>query len=785
MPTTATLDEIYKLIYGDIRDPFTVLGAHELTFDKKKIVSIRAYLPDVESAFVLDTENNKEYPMEKIHPDGYYERFFLDREKIFAYKLKTLEEGGNIRIFHDPYNFLPVISEDDLFLFNEGNLHHAYNKLGAHIIDQGGVKGVHFAVWAPTARRVSVVGDFNNWDGRHHMMRDRGSSGVWEIFIPELAEGTLYKYEIYTQRKQVILKADPYAFCTELVPKTASYVYNIEGYEWEDKEWMKKRKKKNLHEEPMFIYEVHLGSWMRIPEEKNRPLSYRELAHKLVEYVTEMGFTHIELLPIAEHPFGGSWGYQVSGYFSPTRRFGTPRDFMYFVDYCHQHNIGVILDWVPAHFPKDAYALAWFDGTGLYEHADPRKGEHQDWGTLIFNFGRNEVRNFLLSNALFWLEKYHIDGLRIDAVASMLYLDYSRKPGQWIPNKYGGKENLEAIDFLKKLNEIMHQYYPGICMIAEESTAWPRVSAPVYLGGLGFGFKWNMGWMNDTLSYMSKDSIHKKFHQNTLTFSILYAFSENFVLPLSHDEVVHGKGSLIAKMPGDVWQKFANLRLLYGLMVGQPGKKLLFMGGEFGQWREWNHDTSLDWHLLHYDAHNALHTFMQDLLRLYRSEPSLYEVDFHHTGFEWIDFSDWEKSIISFVRKDKTGRKLLLFVCNFTPVPRGNYRIGVPAPGFYQEILNSDSERYWGSNIGNAGGVWAEPVPFHDRPYTIDLRIPPLAVLVFKFELPEPEPEPETETEKAGEASGESAEEVSDVEAGMPGAPSGKDAKKSKGTKKK
>lgn len=749
MATTAILDDIYRIIYADIKDPFSVLGMHEILHDKKKIVSVRAYLPEISSAFIIDQADKKEYEMEKVHPQGFFERIFLDREKTFSYKVKTIDADGKVSIFTDPYCFMPIISESDLYLLNEGNFHYAYEKLGAHPMNIGGVDGILFAVWAPTARRVSVVGGFNDWDGKRHMMRMRGSSGVWELFIPDLKCGTLYKFEIYTARGNLILKMDPYAFCTELVPNTASFVYNIEGYKWNDAKWIDQRKNTNYHEKPVFIYEVHLGSWMRVPEEKNRPLTYRELAHRLVDYVKEMGYTHIELLPIAEHPFGGSWGYQVSGYFSPTSRFGEPKDFMYFVDHCHKNGIGVILDWVPAHFPKDAHALAWFDGTGLYEHADPRKGEHQDWGTLIFNFGRNEVRNFLLSNALFWLKKYHIDGLRIDAVASMLYLDYSRKPGQWIPNKYGGKENLEAIDFLKQLNEVVHQYCPGIMMIAEESTAWPRVSAPVYLGGLGFGFKWNMGWMNDTLSYMSKDPIFRKFHQNTLTFSILYAFSENFVLPLSHDEVVYGKGSLLGKMPGDVWDKFANLRLLYGFMVGQPGKKLIFMGGEFGQWKEWNHDTSLDWHLLNYEPHQKMHAYMHDLLHLYQNEPSLYEQDFHHTGFEWIDFNDAPNSIVSFMRKDKSERKILIFICNFTPVARTNYRVGVPYSGFYNEIFNSDSSMYWGTNIGNSGGVWADEIEFHHRPHTINIRIPPLGVIVFKFELPPPEViEPELVEEK-------------------------------------
>lgn len=626
-----------------------------------------------------------------------------------------------------------VLTDFDLHLIGEGSHYKKYEKLGAHVMEINGIKGVHFAVWAPNAKRVSVIGDFNNWDGRRHPMQVLGSSGVWEIFIPGLDEGELYKFEIKSKfHNYIAVKVDPYAFYFEVRPKSASIVYNINKYQWNDSTWMEMRAKKNWFESQVSIYEVHPGSWMRVPEEGNRWLTYRELADKLVKYVKEMGYTHIELLPVTEHPLDASWGYQTIGYFAPTSRFGTPEDFMHLIDQCHQNNIGVILDWAPAHFPRDAHGLGFFDGTCLYEHEDPRKGEHRDWGTLIFNYGRNEVRNLLISNALFWFEKYHVDGLRVDAVASMLYLDYSRKEGDWIPNIFGGRENLEAIDFLKKFNEIAHEYHPGILTIAEESTAWPGVSRPTYLGGLGFSMKWNMGWMNDMLEYISKDPVHRKYHHSDLTFSLLYAFTENFILGLSHDEVVHGKRSMLSKMPGDMWQKFANLRLFYGFMYGHPGKKLLFMGGEFGQWDEWNHDRSIDWHLLQYEPHWRLQKYVKDLNHLYRSEPALYEVDFNYWGFEWIDFRDSEQSIISFIRRSKAPDDFLIFVCNFTPLPRFNYRMGVPKSGFYKEILNSDSSEYWGSNLGNSGGVPAEEIPWHGRPYSMNITLPPLATIVFK-----------------------------------------------------
>ena len=634
------------------------------------------------------------------------------------------------------YQFPQILTEFDLHLIGEGTHYKNYEKLGAHVREVKGVNGVHFAVWAPNAEAVCVIGDFNKWDGNSHKMRMLGSSGIWEIFIPGLSEGEIYKFNIKSKSGEVLEKADPYAFSSEIRPKSASIVYDIDKYTWNDAKWLSEREHHNALDAPISMYEVHLGSWMRVPEDGNRYLTYRELAKKLAEYVKEMGYTHVQLMPVTEYPLDASWGYQTIGYFAPTSRFGKPEEFMYFVDYMHQNGIGIILDWVPAHFPKDGHGLARFDGTCLYEHADPRKGEHQDWGTLIFNYGRNEVRNFLLSNALFWLDKYHIDGLRVDAVASMIYLDYSRQSGEWIPNQYGGNENLEAIDFLKRFNEVVHSTHPGVLTIAEESTAWTGVSRPTYLGGLGFSLKWNMGWMNDTLRYFSKDPIHRKYEHDNLTFSLLYAFTENFILVLSHDEVVHGKRSLLDKMPGDIPQRFANLRALYGYMYGHPGKKLLFMGGEIGQWWEWNHDESVHWHLLQHESHQGLQRYVRDLNRLYQSEPALYEVDFDYHGFEWIDFRDAEGSIISFVRRGKDPENFLVFVYNFTPVARMGYRVGVPKGGFYKEVMNSDSWSYWGGNMGNFGGIWANEMPWHGRAASLSLTIPPLSMVVMKPIIP-------------------------------------------------
>ena len=633
------------------------------------------------------------------------------------------------RVIHN----VSLLTDFDVHLFREGNHFKLYDKLGSHLMDVDGVKGAYFAVWAPNAERVSVTGDFNGWNKESHLLKPReDSSGLWEGFIPGIKKGAIYKYHIVSRHYGYrVDKGDLFAFHWETPPKTASIVWDL-NYEWNDSKWMANRHKFNSLDAPYSIYEVHLGSWRRVPEEGNRFLNYREIAHYLADYVKEMGFTHVELLPIMEHPFYGSWGYQTVGYFAPTSRYGTPQDFMYFVDYLHQNGIGVILDWVPSHFPSDEHGLAYFDGTYLFEHSDPKKGYHPEWNSYIFNYGRNEVRNFLISSALFWLDKYHIDGLRVDAVASMLYLDYARVEGEWIPNKYGGNGNLEAMSFLKRFNEAVYEAFPDVQTMAEESTAWPMVSKPTSVGGLGFGMKWNMGWMHDTLKYFSNDSIYRKYHHDQLTFSIWYSFSENFVLPLSHDEVVHGKGALVGKMPGDERQRYANLRLLFGYMYGHPGKKLLFMGGEFGQWKEWNHDESLEWHGLQYTTHNGLRKWVRDLNHFYRIEPALYELDFSMNGFEWIDFYDWEDSVISFIRKGRHTNDIILVVCNFTPIPRYNYRVGVPRGGFWKEVLNSDSELYGGSNMGNSGGVEAAWVPSHGRSHSLFLTLPPLGVLFFK-----------------------------------------------------
>ncbi len=624
------------------------------------------------------------------------------------------------------------LTEDDLYLFNEGTDYRIYEKLGAHPLTVNGQPGTYFAVWAPDAKQVSVIGDFNGWDRVANLLQPRGQSGIWEGFIPGVGKGTLYKYHNISRHRGLKKeKADPLAIYNEISPKTASIVWDLE-YSWEDQEWLAKRGNHNALDKPMSIYEVHLGSWQRVPKEGHRSLTYRELALQLTDYVLQMGFTHVEFLPVMEHPFFGSWGYQTTGYFAPTSRYGTPQDFMYLIDCLHQHGIGVILDWVPSHFPSDDHGLGLFDGTHLYEHADPRKGFHPDWKSYIFNYGRAEVQSFLISSALFWLEKYHVDGLRVDAVASMLYLDYSRKDGEWIPNKYGGRENLEAIAFLRRLNEAIYKSYPDVQTIAEESTAWPMVSRPTYLGGLGFGLKWDMGWMHDTLQYMSRDPIYRKYHHNGLTFRMLYAFHENFVLPLSHDEVVHGKGSLIGKMPGDDWQKFANLRLLLGYMYAQPGKKLLFMGAELGQWREWDHDGSPDWHFLEYQRHAEVQKWVKALNQLYRTEPALYELDCDPTGFEWIDASDALQSVITFMRRGKSTDDILLVICNFTPSTHFTYRVGVPRGGVWKELLNSDAAEYGGSGQDNPRSLRAGKIPAHGHPYSLEIRLPPLAVVYFR-----------------------------------------------------
>ena len=624
-----------------------------------------------------------------------------------------------------------VFSDFDLHLFGEGHHFRIYELLGAHAKNLGGKLGTHFAVWAPNAKSVSVVGDFNHWDPKRQPMQKRGSSGIWESFIPDVAAGTLYKFAIEDQQGHWVEKCDPYGFWAEVPPRNASISFDL-AFDWQDNDWMQRRSQVDALSQPISVYEVHLGSWMHAPGNPNGWMSYRELAHRLVDYALEMGFTHLELMPVSEHPFTGSWGYQTVGYFSATSRYGSPHDLMYFINHCHRNGIGVIIDWVPAHFPKDAHGLAQFDGTALYEHADPRQGEHPDWDTLIFNYGRNEVRNFLVSNALFWLDKYHVDGLRVDAVASMLYLDYSREDGQWIPNRFGGRENLEAIEFIKQFNEQVHQSFPGALTIAEESTAWGGVSRPTHSGGLGFSIKWNMGWMNDTLSYIRHEPIHRKYHHDKLTFSLIYAFTENFMMPFSHDEVVHGKRALLDQMPGDLWQKFANLRLLYAYQWTHPGKKLLFMGNEIGQWHEWNCDGQLQWHLLEQDTHAGLRQCVRDLNRIYREQPALYQLDFSGNGFEWIDCHNPDDSVLAYLRKARDPNDLLVICCNFTPVVRRQYAIGVPLAGHYEEIFNSDSKYYCGSNVGNAFGAEAVEQPVNDRPYSIRIDLPPLGVTILR-----------------------------------------------------
>jgi len=711
-------------------DAFHYLGPHRVSRKGgARNWQVRAFLPQAESASViLDPDGTATaIAMTKIHPHGGFVAEMPANPE--NYQIQIRRPDGTTGQVEDPYRFPPMLTDFELHLHGEGTHSETYHMLGAHLMECLGVRGVRFAVWAPNAEVVSVVGDFNDWDSRRHPMRLR-DGGVWELFIPGLAAGTTYKYNVRSRlRGYQQQKADPYAFATEMPPKSASVVAELDSYTWHDEEWMARRAGRNLLKEPVSVYEVHLGSWMRGPH--NRFLTYRELASTLVEYLQTMGYTHVEFLPVMEHPFAGSWGYQTTSYFAPTARFGSPQDFMFLVDSLHQAGIGVIVDWVPAHFPKDAHGLAYFDGTALYEHADPRKGEHRDWGTLIFNFGRNEVRDFLISSALFWLKVYHIDGLRVDAVASMLYLDYSRQPGEWIPNQYGGNEILEAIDFLRRFNELAHKV-PGVVTIAEESTAFPGVSRPVYLNGLGFTMKWNMGWMHDMLGYFSSEPIYRKYHHNAITFSMLYAFSENFVLPISHDEVVHGKGSLLRKMPGDEWQRFANARAFLAYMYAHPGKKLLFMGCELGQYEEWSHDTGLVWELLQFDYHRQLQGLVRHLNEFYASQKSLYQVDYHYSGFEWVDFHDVEGSIISFLRRAEDPGDYLLFVCNFTPVPREGYAIGVPEEVFFEEVLNTDAAQFGGSNMGNGGMVSTQPVKMHGRPASISITLPPLSVVAFR-----------------------------------------------------
>jgi 1,4-alpha-glucan branching enzyme len=755
-------EAIAALVHGTQRDPFSVLGPHAGAGEDATVV--RAFQPAAKSIELRLVATGASLAMERVDPAGVFEVRLkpdttgetipgpeetivgsgfpvaskpLDGEggsrAVPDYRLRITYPGDQIVEIDDPYRYGRALTDFDLHLLSEGTHHRAFEKLGAHRITVGTATGVHFAVWAPNADRVSVIGDFNGWDGRVTPMRHL-TTGVWEIFLPDFADEEKYKFEIRTRNGAILRKTDPFGRAFEAPPLTAAIVHDASHYLWRDGDWMASRPAQGAWlDKPISAYEVHLGSWARVPEEGNRFLTYREMAHRLVPYVTEMGFTHIELLPVMEHPFSGSWGYQVLGFFAPTARFGPPEDFKLFVDACHQAGLGVILDWVPGHFPKDAYGLARFDGTALFEHEDPRQGEHQDWGTLIFNYGRNEVRNFLLSNALFWLEEYHIDGLRVDAVASMLYLDYSRKPGEWIPNQFGGRENLHAIDFIKRLNEVVHGRFPGVLTIAEESTSWPSVSRPTYLGGLGFSLKWNMGWMNDTLKYFSADPIHRKYEHNKLTFSLLYAFTENFLLPFSHDEVVHGKNSLLHKMPGDSWQQFTNLRLLYGYFYGHPGKKLLFMGQEFAQRDEWGETKSLDWHLLQYDPHRGIQRLITDLNHLYAAQPALHQVDFEWQGFDWIDANDGDNSVLSFIRRGIDPDELVVVIVNATPVIREGYRLGVPQAGHYQEILNTDSASYGGSNVGNLGGVQTMAQPHQGRSHSLQLTLPPLATIFLKW----------------------------------------------------
>jgi len=728
--TRAELESLVQLVHPC---PHRLLGMHPL--GEKPGVVVRVFAPEAAQARI-EPVHEKDKPvikLKRIHDSGLFEGTSRASQTVYAYDVVTTDAAGNEQRGRDPYSFLPTLGETDLYLFGQGNERRLYEKLGAQLRVIDGLPGVSFAVWAPSARRVSVVGDFNQWDGRRHPMRQLGASGVWEIFIPGLGEGALYKYEVHDAAGHLRLKSDPFGFFHEVPPKNASIVWNTTRFEWTDQEWMKQRKEASALRRPMSVYEAHLGSWRK--KSAGESPGYRELAPMLIDYARQMGFTHIELMPVAEHAYYPSWGYQVTGFYAPTSRYGTPDDFQFFVNALHEAGLGVIVDWVPAHFPKDDWALARFDGTALYEHEDARQGEHMDWGTLIFNFGRHEVRNFLTANALFWCDRYHIDGLRVDAVASMLYLDYSRKEGEWVPNKYGGRENIDAIEFIQTANHLVHTEHPGAVTIAEESTAWPLVSRPPYLGGLGFSFKWNMGWMHDTLRYFSRDPIYRKHHQNDLTFAMLYHHNENFLLPLSHDEVVHGKRSLLGRMPGDDWQQFANLRALLGYQWCFPGKKLLFMGGEIGQRSEWDPNGELDWGLLDQGPyHRGLQRFLMDLNQLYRGHPALWQGDYEPDGFFWVDCSDQEASVLSFVRQTALGREMALVILNLTPVVRSHYRVGLPRGGFWREVLNSDSEVYGGANQGNWGGVTAEPLARHNQLFSAQFTLPPLSIVVFRHE---------------------------------------------------
>ncbi len=735
MRTNLCLENIGRLIEGRHENPFELLGPHEVNDAGRRALAVRAYLPNSMQAWVVDPKHAQSpLPMRRIHPAGLFEAIcpMSNGDGSPRYMIRVADEGGKKpTMMYDPYSFPHLLTDYDLHLLNEGRHWQSYNKLGAQLRTVDGVDGVNFAVWAPNATSVSVVGDFNSWDGRRHPMRKHIPSGFWELFVPGLGEGTLYKYQI-RHHDWVFEKSDPYGFAAEVPPRTASKVSDLSRYTWHDPEWMTRRRETNWLEKPLSFYEVHLGSWKRPGDDPNRWLSYRELAHQLADYCKEVGYTHIELMPVAEHPFTASWGYQIVGYYAVTSRYGSPQDFMYFVDVLHQNGIGMILDWVPAHFPRDGHGLRRFDGTALYEHADPRQGDHRDWGTHIFNYGRNEVRNFLVSNALFWMDKYHIDGLRVDAVASMLYLDYSREEGDWLPNEFGGRENLPAIALLKEFNEQSHIQHPGVLTIAEESTAWPAVSRPTYMGGLGFSLKWNMGWMNDTRGYMRHEPVHRKYHHDELTFSLIYAFHENFVLPMSHDEVVHGKGSLLDQMPGDLWQKFANLRLLYSYMWTHPGKKLLFMGCDFGQWNEWNYDTSLQWHLMQWQSHQGLLKCVTDLNHLYRREKALHEVDFDYHGFEWIDCHNHDDSTLCYIRRAKDPKDFVIVAMQFHSraprgLPAGRARMLLVRGNFQQRFVLLCRQQH-----GQRPGARAENYQSHGRPYSIHITYPPLSTVVLK-----------------------------------------------------
>lgn len=750
MLTTTKLYDIFHIVNGEHSDPHTVLGMHEMEEDGRKAVVVRAFLPNAAGITVIDYANKrKKYPMERLHADGFFEVTIADREEWFRYQLEYTDADGNTWRSYDPYSFSPTLSEFDRHLFGAGTHYEIYEKMGGRLMTHEGARGAAFSVWAPNAKAVSVIGDFNNWDARRSPMRRLGESGIWELFLPAAAEGDKYKFHVTQCDGRVVDKTDPYGVYAEVRPNNASVLYPLKRYKWKDRRWMTARRKYDFRTAPMNIYEVHLGSWKRA--EGDRFLTYTELAEQLIPYVKEMGYTHIEMLPVEEHPFDGSWGYQVTGYYAPTSRYGSPDEFKQFVDACHQNGISVILDWVPAHFPKDDFALARFDGTALYEHQDPRLGEHIQWGTYIFNYGRKEVANFLLANALYWMDIFHIDGLRVDAVASLLRLDFCKEEGQWLPNVYGGSENLEAIEFLKHMNSVIAEREPGALMIAEDSTAWPGVTKKVDEGGLGFSLKWNMGWMNDFLSYIKLDPIYRKYHQNKLTFGMAYHYAENFVLVLSHDEVVHTKSSMIGKMPGDVWQSFANLRLSYGFMMGHPGKKLLFMGGEFAQYSEWSEARSLDWHLLQYADHQEMQAYVKELNHLYTEEPAFWAEDFDPNGFQWIECDDAESSIVSFVRRSK--EKELVFLCNFTPVVHHGFSLGVPQEGVYHERLNSDAARFGGSDVINAVPLQSKAEPAGRCPFRVELDVPPLGMVILEREQPKKQPrtkKPKTRTAANG-----------------------------------